>query len=162
MLTIKRGNKIGKYSEKTHGKLDEIIRKYDPGLDPKTMVSLFVPVNATVICTSEGVYNPNINPSNVMFMIAPGKNDEMAIYMGQKPNPFGTDKAYLLKPNPKSIRANSGTISMNEKGTDVEYGKKTSLPVAIINTTDGISITHEPENMLYATVLHGRTQPVVF
>lgn len=159
---VKRGDSIAEYSQITY---DQIMKAV-AGTSFKDMhdiAALFIPGNASVICRSDDVSNLCQTPADVMFTITPGEKG-MSIKSGYITRDFKKDHPYMLKPNPKSILANSGTIKIDGSNTLVQYGPKTSLPVVLIKNDDGISIIHETGKELYAEVMlgHGMTRKIRF
>lgn len=145
---VKRGDSIAEYSQTTFDKIlaaSTFKDKYD-------IVSLFIPINANVICSSSDVHNICQTPTDVMFNITPDETRN-SIKSGYITLDFKKDYAYKFKPDPKAILADSGIINVDGIPNLVRYGPKTSLPVVLIKNNDGISITHELGNELYAEVM---------
>lgn len=155
----KHGKSIKDYSQKTYDQIlatKHLWRMCD-------IESLFVPKNTRVTCISNDIKRDHSTESEIMFEMKPTDNNLMTIKSGYKTINFEKDRAYLLKANPKSIGADSGSIMLDGKHTHLTYGPNTSLPVVVIYDDAGISVTHETGKDLHAEVIiKGMTRKVTF
>ena len=115
--------------------------------------SLFVPKCTHITCKSDdlSLYKTK---TDILFEIKTGDNNNLGnIKSGYKTINFKKDHPYLLKANPKSIGADSGSVMLDENHTHLTYGPNTSLPVVVIYDNAGISVTHKMGKVLHADVI---------
>ena len=148
-LYIEHGKSIEKHSQDTYNQ----ILAAKPLWRFCDIESLFVPKCTHITCKSDdlALYKTK---TDILFEIKPGDNNNLGnIKSGYKIINFKKDHPYLLKANPKSIGADSGSVMLDENHTHLTYGPNTSLPVVVIYDNAGISVTHKTGKVLHADVI---------